>query len=1038
MANNDQADILRALQGAADSIASSAQSFNTVSEQLRNIERTLRGMSQTDAKETVFSKNGSFGSTYDSRTYYSGAGHKNIGAFRDEFVKTLFNDSANILNKGLKEAASKLGAETVEEIPGTVGQELAKAFKNKTSLGKFITGETSKISSAMSKEAISLAGNLKELGSGTLTFGKFMSEAGASLVNVGVAAAPLAAAMIALDAATNAVMPAFNGLKSLIEASSKVWNRYENSRQEYIKLAKQRLNDDINTIIQQPFEILKQAAQNVYDAWDANVRLINGTQGYDKAGLQSLMGAFAQRLRDEGLSDVLNTASITESLAKVLQAGLSGQIAEEFAYQATKLNAAIPTQDFFGYAASYSSIAANAVKEGKSQSEAIKEATASLYEFANNLVYASRELSGGFSTGLTNATSLYEQAVKISQAAGTGNINTISGVLTAVSGVIGAVAPDLANSITDAVYQAATGGNSSQLVALRSLAGTNASNTEFLRALANDPQKVFGNLFKNLASMYGDTTSGAFMERAEGYASLFGLSAEAFQRIDFNYLASAISEMNVNSDALNENIEHLQSGQTTQTAEQMKNAQINKYMIEEGLSYVLDNDAARSIQEHMWQEQISQQMMEAEYGVELRGAALEALSGIYQTIQNILNLMNPAAWMRKGAQLVGTATEASALAADIEQVLRLGNVGNSNVSALSNLITRGKDLSLTTNLVEMLGGTSLYYRQKSNRQSLDSILQTGGGLLGGSTTDRYLGVLNGWLNNILSTNNYNNPSSVYNWGSISKRQHSAVSRLLGQMPESPLVSQISGSVTQAQSYVASKIGKMLSEEYISDYVDKGLGYEDWRASAKNKGIADFDTALSEAGYTESDVKNYFQALETERGIAEKRQSDERLKQFHESGIAYWDTKFWEDYTNPLIDLLTTRFDLILEGQVAWMDYFKGVFARDWANHWNDYSSYYLKHEIYNGGTLALQTLEAVQKQEKSEKGDLTNALAEFLTQNNWNLEDFQDPQIQANALLAQILVVVNAIMNQTNSQIGQVSLADTLAALSTNMLNTTR
>ncbi|MCU6720651.1 hypothetical protein OCV67_12045 [Porcipelethomonas ammoniilytica] len=47
--------------------------------------------------------------------------------------------------------------------------------------------------------------------------------------------------------------------------------------------------------------------------------------------------------------------------------------------------------------------------------------------------------------------------------------------------------------MTDAIYKAATGGNSSKIVVLRSLAGINASNTEFLKQLANDPQKVFAN-----------------------------------------------------------------------------------------------------------------------------------------------------------------------------------------------------------------------------------------------------------------------------------------------------------------------------------------------------------------------------------------------------------------------------------------------------------------------------------------------------------------------------------------------------------------
>jgi hypothetical protein len=120
---------------------------------------------------------------------------------------------------------------------------------------------------------------------------------------------------------------------------------------------------------------------------------------------------------------------------------------------------------------------------------------------------------------------------------------------------------------------------------------------------------------------------------------------DAFARIDFNYLANAIADMNVNNGALSENLALLKAGETTTTAEQLKMQQINKYMIEEGLSYVLDNEAARQIQQHMWDEQIALDMREATYGVELKGAALEFLEGIRATIDNILSFLNPFMWM---------------------------------------------------------------------------------------------------------------------------------------------------------------------------------------------------------------------------------------------------------------------------------------------------------------------------------------------------------------------------------------------------------
>ena len=145
-----------------------------------------------------------------------------------------------------------------------------------------------------------------------------------------------------------------------------------------------------------------------------------------------------------------------------------------------------PTEDFFQYSSTYASLAANAIKNGKSETEAISYATSELENFASNLLYSSRQLAGGFSTGLKNASSLFEEAVKITTAAKQGDAGQLSSVLTAVSAVTGAIAPDLASSMTDAIVKAATGGNSSQIVALRSLAGINAGNTEFLKALVNN------------------------------------------------------------------------------------------------------------------------------------------------------------------------------------------------------------------------------------------------------------------------------------------------------------------------------------------------------------------------------------------------------------------------------------------------------------------------------------------------------------------------------------------------------------------------
>ena len=74
---------------------------------------------------------------------------------------------------------------------------------------------------------------------------------------------------------------------------------------------------------------------------------------------------------------------------------------------ATILNAAIPNQDFFGYADEYASIVANATAQGQSQAEALEYANEQLESFASNVLYSSRVLTNGVTTGLQDAENLF-------------------------------------------------------------------------------------------------------------------------------------------------------------------------------------------------------------------------------------------------------------------------------------------------------------------------------------------------------------------------------------------------------------------------------------------------------------------------------------------------------------------------------------------------------------------------------------------------------------------------------------------------------
>ena len=92
------------------------------------------------------------------------------------------------------------------------------------------------------------------------------------------------------------------------------------------------------------------------------------------------------------------------------------------------------------------------------------------------------------------------------------------------------------------------------------------------------------------------------------------------------------------------------------------------------------------------------------------------------------------------------------------------------------------------------------------------------------------------------------------------------------------------------------------------------------------------------------------------------------------------------------------------------------------------------YQIYTEetGKAATEALKNVTDMKDSETGDAILSLAKQLTQNSI---DLRDPQVQTNALLAQILVVTEAIMQAENVS-GGASLATTLAALGVGAVTT--
>lgn len=530
-----------------------------------------------------------------------------------------------------------------------------------------------------------------------------------------------------------AFQPLAEGWKSLSDALKEARNRYLSTNRKNVDLWNKRLQQDVESVTTITFDVIKQSAEKVMEVWDQVETTISATQGYDKAGVQALWSSYARLLKENNLDSYVSSADIMANLEKVLNSGLNGELAEQFSYIATVLNKAIPTQDFFQYASAYASLAANAIKNGKTQEEAIELANAELETFASNLLYASREIAGGFASNMQNGSKLFEQAAQIAIASqggqgGAGTVSAISGVLTSVSAIVSATAPDLADGIVSAVVDAAVGGNSDTITALRSMAGVGASNTAFLKALAQDPQEVFSTLFENLSVLQA-RNSANYMEVADALSQVFGMSREAFARVDFAYLADAIRAMNVTTDALQQNMDLLKAGETTSTAEQLRMQKINQYMIEEGLAYVLDSEVGRAVQQHMWEEQMNRELMENEYAVNLTGSARDFLEGISETVTNIMRILNPAGALIDAIGNVAlTYVEAKAQREDIKEMIQTGVVGNGNSAAFKLLMPDNEKEISNLGLLDLD-----YYGwltgQKSKTSSAKSALNTWGKLI---------------------------------------------------------------------------------------------------------------------------------------------------------------------------------------------------------------------------------------------------------------------------------------------------------------------
>jgi len=997
---------------------------------------------------------------------------KHLGSKLFDSIKSskLGSDVTKSLEKGISKYLDKIGGS------GT-GSSLVSAFKSGS--GSMASSGGGKLGTQIAGGAMSQGANYQQLMSG---LDKVAGKAG-------VIGAVVAVLYLLLK-------PALTGLGDFLKKWVNAWSKDEDMRKKRLENAQKRVEADLEYLAREPFEILMKATKEWYDEWDKNLSKISLTQGYTKEDVYDLYSSMSSRLIEEGLEKVIPATDVIEKLSSILDTGLSGQLAEAFAYEATKLNAAIPGQDFTSYASIYAQLASEAVSYGATQAEAIDYANEQLELFASNLLYSSRTLTGGFTTGLKNAESLFSSAVNIAQTARTSNAAQISGTLTSVAAVIGAIAPDLASGLVENVVNAAIGGNSDTIVALRSLAGINAGNTEFLNALATNPQAVFVNIFRSLSAMQNMSPTN-YMEVAEGLSSVFGVDMKALARVDFNNLANAVADMSINANSLNENMALLASGEATTTTEQLKLQEINNVILEEGLAYVIDSEAGRMVQEHMWQEQIANELANNQYAVDLTGASLALIEGLRHSVANILNFLNPIAYLAKGvSNLSKVNAQTKNVNADLQTILTAGAVG-SNYTALSNLLTTGTDLGLVKPLAELMVGSSANSSYWSTTDVINNnplswalgkifgtdvakynptnyvsgdffnyLVDSGGGSAAFASRHDM-----GYRNSIPYSGLGGNASygSLYSGFTVGKSalNHSAAFTLLPAV-----VRQVTAGATQAALAASNK----QMEAYLAaaeEFAKTGT-WNDYLAAARDFGIADAEAVFEEYGGTEA-VRNYFEQQQGRAGALKENEWRTNQENFLAENRRFWDyangtnglfnTSIWspfvKDEFKPFFDnegRFDKRIDAIdaalagINTRLGDPKEFTVISALSLLNQnikatfvdtsstfqqcLADWIRYIAASKKYSETTSTAAAWNELKQAEGDAKNETLLALANAMKAFTEDELKTMDPQLQTNVLLGKIVIILEAIMQQNNSQVGGLSLIDSINALALGMTTT--
>lgn len=408
------------------------------------------------------------------------------------------------------------------------------------------------------------------------------------------------------------------GLSAAFDAWADLQETIENTnrktRDVMLKDGFEKIRQDVRDMSSYSLDIYSDAVNRIYSAWDKNLNQVSATMGYTKEAINTLQDAVAQRLEEEGYGSTINASEFLDELSRVLNANLNSTLAEAFAAQSLVLEKAVPEIDLTGMAAEFGAIYTNAAQQGL-------DAEATMVDAMNQIagaVKAIEQTTDGNNQFVKQVGTYLQQAQTLVNRAG-GSVDNVAALATqmlAAEGPLAALAPQL-SGFTGELVTLLTKQNDSSAVALRAIMhdindNIGISATSFMQSFMEDTQGTLVTAFEAIDQFIERNENPAAREEfMDAMESIFGISGDKLDQLDFGYLAEQVAQTNasMNTQALIDAENLVKAGETTTLEQQLVDNTANMLLGTNAIRDTLDNAIMRKLEKNeiRMEQQIRQQ-----------------------------------------------------------------------------------------------------------------------------------------------------------------------------------------------------------------------------------------------------------------------------------------------------------------------------------------------------------------------------------------------------------------------------------------------